>query len=392
MVILAALFLARYANISTDATQNGTRDYLVHGWVSTDCGRGTFDILWSCLATIFLCVWTVFHRPIPHYRGEKKHSFRTTIVRSNTAPAIISLLIPEFLVITAIKDFLTAMKIKKEQRELKFTLTHGFFLNMGGFCLQSSKPEFHQLRPLDIQCLNGEVDWIGKLSDISEDQIQDFATSNNIAKVLACLQAVWQGTQVVSRLVQHQAVTLLEVSTTAYVLCALISYAFWWKKPQACALPTFINCSDETMAQMSPSSSYDWEGNVLEFICCGKTWCGDDATETLQFVALFVLAPSVFGAVQIAFWNITLPTTIELWLWRASIVTCLIIPIQLTLGFYMGHDASKKGYLRRACMHILILAYILCRMYMLVENFASLRTLPSSAFVTAPWLSFVPHI
>ena len=397
MVVLVALFLLSYAITSTDATQNETRDHLVHGWVSTNCGRGTFDILQSCLFTIFLCVWTVFHRPIPHYRGEKNHSFRTTIVRSNIAPAIISLIIPEFLIITAIKDFLTAMKIKNELRGMNngnFTLTHGFFLNMGGFCLRS-KRGYHQLGPLDVKHLKEKVylkKSIGELSNISEDHIKDFATSNNITKVLACLQVVWQATQVVSRLVQHQAVTLLEVSTTAYVLCALISYAFWWKKPQTCALPNVIDCSNEVMYQTSPSMYERWEGTVVEFICCGKNWYGDDPIGIREFVSLFVLAPAVFGAVQIAFWNITLPTNIELWLWRASIVSCLVIPILLTPGFYIGYSASKKSFLWGACMHILILAYIPCRIYMLVENFLSLRALPSSAFDTVQWSSFVPHI
>ena len=145
------------------------------------------------------------------------------------------------------------------------------------------------------------------------------------------------------------------------------------------------------MEEMSPSR-YDWEGTVFEFICCGQNWYEDDSIGILQFVSLFVLAPSVSGAVQIAFWDMTLPTNIELWLWRASIVSCLVIPILLTLGFYIGYVASKKSFLWRVCMHILILAYILCRIYMLVENFLSLRALPSSAFDTVPWLSFVPHI
>lgn len=398
MVVLAALFLLSYAATSTDATQNQTHDHLVHGWVSTNCGRGTFDILCSCLFTIFLCVWTTFHRPIPHYREEKNHSFRTTIVRSNIAPAIIGLIFPEFLIITAIKDFLTARKIKNKLRGMNYsniTLIHGFFFNMGGFCLRSSGPKYHQLRPLDIQHLPGRVylaNSIRDLSNISEDQIKDFATSNNITKFLACLQVVWQATHVVSRLIQHQALTLLEVSTTAYVPCALIAYAFWWKKPQTCALPIIIDCSDEAMHETSPSPYEPWERTPFEFICNGQSWYGDDEIGYRKFVSLFLFGPSVFGVVHIAFWDITLPTNIELWLWRASIISCLVIPILLTLVFYVGHDASKKRFLWGVCMHSLILAYILCRIYMLVENFVSLRALPSSAFDTVHWLSFVPHI
>lgn len=100
----------KYAITSTDAAQNPTRDTLVYGWVSTYCGRGTSEILRSCLFTIFLCVWTVLHRPIPRYQGPRAHSFRTKIVRSKTVPAIIVLIASELLIFTAVRDFQDAMQ------------------------------------------------------------------------------------------------------------------------------------------------------------------------------------------------------------------------------------------------------------------------------------------
>ena len=395
MLVPAFLFLASYAITSTDATQNATHDDLVYGWVSTDCGRGTSDILF----TIFLCVWTVSHHPVPHYQGEGSHSFRTKIVRSKIVTAIIVLIAPEVLVYTAVRDFQNAMRRKEELRKLEcddFSLTHGFFFDMGCFCLKSPKPRYHQLQVQDIKDRAAKPhskEWIRELSNISEGRIKDSATSDNIAKSLACLQAVWLATQVVSRSAHHQAVTLLEVSTMAYVLCALISYGFWWVKPQNCVIPIIIACSKEVMKEMSASMYEDRKGTKWEFICSGRYWMYEkELIEIWKFALLFVLAPSAFGAVHLAFLDMAYPTDVELWLWRVSTVACLVIPILFAFVVYLQDIVILNHRLSVACMHILLLAYLLVRKYMLVDDFLSLRALPSSVFDTVKWSSFIPHI
>ena len=398
MLVLAFLFLASYPITSTDATQNATSDTLIYGWVSTNCGRGTGEILRSCLFTIFLCIWTVLHRPVPRYEGPRAHSFRTKIVRSKTVPAIIVLIAPELLIFTAVRDFQDAMQRRKGLRDLgcrEFTLTHGFFFDMGGFCLKTSEPRYHQLqlRDIDRTAKPQSEEWFDELRNISENRIKDSATSDNIAKSLACLQVVWLANQVVSRLAHHQAVTLLEVSTMAYVMCALIAYGFWWNRPQNCAIPVIVDCSDGAMDKMSPSKYGVREGTMFEFICSGQHWIHENELIGMwKYALLFVLAPSVFGAVHIASWDIPHPTDIELWLWRGSIVACLVIPILFALVVYLQATVILNHGLSVACMHILVLVYILVRTYMLVEDFLSLRALPSSVFDTVKWSSFVPHI
>lgn len=263
---------------------------------------------------------------------------------------------------------------------------------MGGFCLKSPDSRYHQLQLRDIGDQSAKLndkEWFHELREISEDRIKDSATSDNIAKSLACLQVVWLATQVVSRAAHQQAVTLLEVSTMAYVMCALISYGFWWNRPQNCAIPVIVDYSDGAMDKMSPSTHGVWEGTKFEFICSGQHWIRHNELIGLwKSALLFVLAPSVFGAVHLASWNIAHPTDIELWLWRGSIVACLIIPILFASVVYLRDVVVYRS----ACMHILGLAYILVRMYMLVEDFLSLRALPSSVFDTVKWSSFVPHI
>ena len=324
---------------------------------------------------------------------------RTKIVRSNTVAAIIALLAPELLVFTAIRDFQDAMQRRNELRKLvchDFTRPHGFFFDMGGFCLKSSKRKYHQLQKEDIDWEKIESHrqtWISELSSISEDQINDFATSDTITKTLACLQALWLAIQVVSRLAQHQAVTLLEISTMAYVLCTLISYGFWWKKPQNCAIPFIITCADDAMKEMSQSVYEGCKGTLKETPCSGRAWIDQNGLKGIwRYSLLFVLAPFVFGAVYIVFWDITLPTAIELWLLQASGVGCMVIPVLIAILVYLPDATILNVRPSVVCVHILLLAYILFRIYTLVEGFLSLRALPSSAFDTVKWLSFVPHI
>jgi hypothetical protein len=319
-------------------------------------------------------------------------------VRSKTVPAIIVLIAPELLIFTAVRDFQDAMQRRKELRDLgcdEFTLTHGFFLDMGGFCLRSSEPSYHQLQLQDIKDVAAksyDEKWFHELKNISEDRIKDSATSDNIAKSLACLQVVWLATQVASRSAHHQAVTLLEVSTMAYVMCALIAYGFWWNRPQNCAIPVIVECSDGAMGKMSPSTYGVWVGTMFEFICSGRHWIHPGELGIWKCALLFVLAPSVFGAVHVASWNIAHPTDTEVWLWRGSTVACLVIPILFALVVYLRATVILNGRYTISCMHVLVLAYILVRMYMLVEDFLSLRALPSSVFDTVKWSSFVPHI
>lgn len=54
---------------TTNATSSGRQE----GWVSSPNGRGTFDIIWGCLLTIFLCTWTSLHLNIPSLHEKYLH-------------------------------------------------------------------------------------------------------------------------------------------------------------------------------------------------------------------------------------------------------------------------------------------------------------------------------
>lgn len=394
-------------------------DDLVHGWVSTDCGRGTSNILWSCLATILLCVWTVIHLPVPEYCGNSPLSKRQRIVRSGVGPALISVVAPEFLAISALNDLAHALQRKKSIKRLTridWTLTSQFFLDMGGLCIRSPSGRYLQLQTTEViramqaspnndKSTTTHSDWISELENLTGDQIKDLAKSDTLTKLIACGQALWLVAQVLSRLCQHQAITLLEVSTCAYVSCALLSYAAWWKKPQACPSPIIMTCSDEAISEFVKDyyerpyyESETWK----ELVWAGRQWPTssdlDSDNDLLYYIGtgLLGLCPTLFGAIHVASWNITLPSNLELWMWRASSIYCLMAGvIVVAIGVPMDSDrlpSSVETCLFYLLYFVMFPIYVLTRIYMIVEVFLSLRALPRSAFESVQWSSFIPHI
>jgi hypothetical protein len=61
--------------------------------------------------------------------------------------------------------------------------------------------------------------------------LQDPGKANEIAKLIACIQAFWFCSQCIARLGANQAVSLLELNTFAHCISTLLIYICWWNKP-----------------------------------------------------------------------------------------------------------------------------------------------------------------
>ncbi len=436
------------------------RTDFVHGWRSADCGRGTIDIVWSCLGTIFLCVWTAIHLPVPPYSGNWQLSKRAKFGRSNVLPAFISVIAPESLAFVAVIGLLKARRnraILRRTIDEKMSLAHGFFLDMGGFCLRLPAEEYLQISGNDIiraadaplgpeppqirdvlmyptglasdpwRCVEAHAAghgqdvavassssnesavnsgggvvprmshprWFDELKLISQEQVNNSAKSDTLTKMITCMQALWFATQVITRLCQHRAITLLEVSTLAYVFCAVTAYAAWWKKPQGCTDPVVFSCTEEE--KPSHRETTGLERNSIEFWGLSEWAISLDSRlgRWGSEVALFMVFGATYGAIHVASWNIALPSDLELWLWRASSLYCLLFGLILNLIhialFLLENKMAWTGP-GDWLLPITLWVYFIVRVYMLVEVFLSLRSLPSSAYDSVHWSTFVPHI
>ena len=345
---------------------------------------------------------------------ERPDNFRRKVVRSNVGPALVGLLAPELMLYLALSELTGAYTTKKKLQKLSIdaTLTHGFFLQMGGICLRAPPGRCHQLRMEDIEKVItasntaaeskntiGASDTLVGVNDSlwhSEGWIREFKLINEqdieglTEKVFACFQGLWVLTQVISRIYQHEALSLLEVTASAYICCAFGSYAFWWKKPQNCRAPIMITCEDVAIDELTSSA---YEGQIDhwgEFL-----WVGRSSGSTAQIDAsyystsaycciygLSVLSLMVFGSIHLASWNNRLPSTIELWMWRGSSLYCVIFAgLFAFTTFGNPSDETRASYnILKQILTYGIPVYITIRIYMIVEVFFSMRALLASAY------------
>lgn len=75
------------------------------GWVPQNGGRGTLDILLTCIFTIFLCCWTSICVNIPGETETKSQRFL-----SKLKLACLGILGPDFLLLLAIGQYESAQR------------------------------------------------------------------------------------------------------------------------------------------------------------------------------------------------------------------------------------------------------------------------------------------
>lgn len=146
---------------------------------------------------------------------------RKEIVRSKIVPALIFIIAPEMLTYTAIVEFLSAWKttqaLKRVLKDDNISVVHGFFLEMGGFCLKFEGNNYRQIEVDDITDLLGtsrqliarkervesrltrrknthdnmesiatetQLQWARELVKVSKDQINETANSDALTKLI----------------------------------------------------------------------------------------------------------------------------------------------------------------------------------------------------------------
>ena len=72
----------------------------VHGWIAEPSGRGTAGLLYNCLVTIFLCVWSALHIPIP-----KRNASWMQNLLYKARWALVAIIAPEAVCFLAIDSY-----------------------------------------------------------------------------------------------------------------------------------------------------------------------------------------------------------------------------------------------------------------------------------------------
>ncbi|KAI2619668.1 hypothetical protein GGR54DRAFT_123665 [Hypoxylon sp. NC1633] len=280
-------------------------------WTPNPTARGTSNILQSCLLTMSLCVWTAVHlniqeRDNPRFAGLSYQTWR------KIGWLILGLLAPEMLVYTAwsqreeakrsmdayneafgctttpglfskggkcgriFRKGLHMLKRKtsnpngqepqpETEKPQGWTMTQGFYAQMGGFVLDTTGDHLDQSIREDLRnSLPGArttlsvhyfcnlmryefttKDWIiADALKISRQDISDKSKASGLAKTLVCFQALWFCIQCFARVSQNLPITLLELNSFAHSACALLVYILWWEKPLDVEQSTSLPVSD----------------------------------------------------------------------------------------------------------------------------------------------------
>ena len=187
----------------------------------------------------------------------------------------------------------------------------------------------------------------------------------------------------------------------------------WSLAAEAMTLHSAISCRVIPREIREGDKNTKWVEPITEELLDDSI--GNWATENLLrdmsgFVMGMVVwsASMAYGGVHAAAWNGHFPSRVEMWLWRASSI-CIAgsgltwILINLLARTFNGFKAYwAKVETLRAHWTSLVglgslatlcgLAYLLARIYLVVESFISLRKLPAAAFETLEWTQVFPHL
>jgi len=196
------------------------------GWVSQPNQRGTMDIIWSCLATLFVCVWVMLHLNVP-----ARDDSNWTLFLRRTRWLVVAVLAPELVMLFASGQWASAKRSVSEMNASGFkewSMVHAFYADSGGFVLQAKNSAPFPITAKQVHYLL-ETKYI-PMPSISKAEIWDKSKADRFAKYVACFQAGWLVLQVTARAVQHLPVTLLELSTIALISCSGATFFFWFCK------------------------------------------------------------------------------------------------------------------------------------------------------------------
>lgn len=389
------------------------------GYTSGPNTRGTMNLIWSCLTTIFACVYAAMHFSVP----KTNH---TTLRRMWTKVGWVTLglVAPEFMVVKAAEEWLLARKLTKEMRSgsgrvggsevveneqtgwndekgsvsgspnpsgpskeaPEWTTAHSFFAIMGGFSDRNGK----LLTPSDLTFLASSsppfsssftASVLPNLPTYLLD-ITDKSKADPIVKTFACIQVTWFLANIIARASLKMPVSQLELTTCGYIPGTLMTYAMWWSKP--------YSVGQRIMLPVDSPRGGSGEGEEEREE--DKITLGQAADPTWQSASIMSLGSLIFGACHLIAWNDLFINTHGQPLWRISSLLITILP-PLTAPFILfGQSYPKYNWLASANTFVCFLVYCGARVALGVLLVMSFWSLPRGVYDETDWATFLPTI
>jgi hypothetical protein len=427
-------------NSSTSSTNFAT------GWVNQPNGRGTWDIIQTCVITLVLCSWSSLVLNIFSAKG------RVSFLKDKLRWMLFTLFWPEITLGVAFEQWEAASQCVEDFSKANYhqwTMRHAFFADMGGFILQS--PDFPPF-PVDGQQLLYLIqhDYI-PYPDVDVETLWDKNKADGFARAITLVQLTWFTIQCIGRAIQHLTLSTLELLTINMIFCTVFTFFCWNNKPLDIQTPIILRTEvpiAEILVKAGDQAREPYKLTPLDFIAAqpspanfvaawwwGLALCFDGVLFTINekrrpisafsnsraipprgytfWSCCFRIVVSIgYFAVHFAGWNFELPTAVERKLWHAAMIFFISLYVTYLVVFSVVTKLSgwiaKKYFQNEASTFIDVASlfprwfqlaglipiygsYGVVRTYIVIEGFISLRRLPVDAYASVNWSEFIPH-
>ncbi|KAL4816242.1 hypothetical protein BDW67DRAFT_191148 [Aspergillus spinulosporus] len=357
----------------------------LEGWTFNDNSRSSWDIVWTCLTTIFACTWTVLHMSVP-----RRNSSEGLVLARKLTMWTVALFAPEEILLIASDEFWRVWSLRarcneaqaasdrrtgepdswlyqrtkplaevaltagSEDQELKlhpvparWTLAQCWCVQMGGLTLETEDGWIFYVG-IDQATALIEAGVI-RCSDFTERDIKDRAKADTLAKTFTVCQGTWVTANIVARAGYGLPITPFEFATLSYVACAIMAYACWWKKPQDMAVPITIplrhrrDAIPAEIRRVTDACPDRWmhrhvippnERVSTGFALIGSRYQQSEGLSLREewWLNTFAgLAAFLFCGIHVAAWNFAFATDAERVAWRVFSLVALAMAVILYL-------------------------------------------------------------
>jgi hypothetical protein len=355
LLLIALAFPTHAFETNCTFPDPGTTEF----YVSAPNIRSTLGIIWSSLGTIAACTYGVLHLNVPQRRNGKRpgglgyFKWYWNSIRPSLDWTVLTIIFPELYTAIAYGDLARAKTTKRALskfvqqpdgpdlvQEGGWSLTHGFFVNMGGFAIRCNEtpnqnpstknpstppiqtPPIHLSGDSLLALLEGEHNGSIKAPHLSQAEIEDRSKSNLFAKGVVVLQVLYYCGSCLLRLIHQLPVTQLEIGTFGFAVCSVISFFVLFPKLRSVNTTTVI--AELTVAVPDDIADIHYKECRKRSAIVNNSGIQPDYTDC----TVPVLA-ALLGAVYIVGTGVThFPSPVDLWLWRScAIISAVSLPI-----------------------------------------------------------------
>ncbi|KAF8318579.1 uncharacterized protein EI90DRAFT_2941665 [Cantharellus anzutake] len=361
--------------------------------------RTMWNLVYGCLLTIFICVWTAVHPNVVEGDKGRMHLMDEILNRDDRFGLMrSSLIFPELVVAKAWVGFSEAWKISRKCKNVEgWTFVHSYFVRMGGF-IDPTAPYIRYEDPSVLGQYPGIIQKTGNRQVVvmTKQEILRKSKGDFLSKSIVSLQLLWFIVQYVGRWVGHLHRSQLETMTLGYSALSIIICALWWHKPLDVRSPIQVTKEDTPHVPTSEANVARVPLEVEKQVdspspaarAIGRA-C--DAFVELQPFWVFVITGAIFGGIHCSAWSFPLPTHAESLIWRICAVYITVAPA-LGLGALVILEYTSSGDFQINFNLAIVTIYVVARIILFALTFASLRSPSPSLYQTPSWSSFIPHL